>query len=43
MIGRARGLVDVVHAFCDYDVIVNTGTTDADACVSEVLAALDRR
>ncbi len=43
IIGRARGLVDVVHRFMDYDVTVNTGTADVDACVEEVLASLRGR
>lgn len=43
VLGRARGLVGVVHSFCDYDVVVDTGTTDADRCVAEIMAALERR
>jgi chloramphenicol 3-O phosphotransferase len=39
-IGRARGLVDVVHSFCSYDVVVDTGHTQVDACVAEILASL---
>ena len=42
VIGRARGLVDVVHSFCDYDVTVDTGRQDAAACVDAILAALAR-
>src|SRR5262245_50127255 len=33
VIGRARGLVDVVHNFCDYDVWVDTGAEDVDSWV----------
>ncbi len=43
VLGRARGLVDVVHSFCDYDVVVDTGTTEPDQCVAEVMAGLERR
>jgi chloramphenicol 3-O phosphotransferase len=39
-IGRARGLVDVVHSFCDYDIVADTGHTQVDACVAEILARL---
>ena len=40
VLGRARGLVDVVHGFCDYDVVVDTGSANVDACVEAVLDAL---
>jgi chloramphenicol 3-O phosphotransferase len=40
VVGRARGLVDVVHGFCDYDVVVDTGAADVDACVDRILDAL---
>ncbi len=40
--GRARGLVDVVHSFCDYDVMVDTGTATSEACVDRILEALAR-
>jgi len=40
VMGRARGLVDVVHSFCDYDVVVDTGAADVNACVNRILAAL---
>jgi chloramphenicol 3-O phosphotransferase len=43
VIGRARGLVDVVHSFCAYDVVVDTGTTDPDGCVAQILRALMKR
>ena len=38
--GRARGLIDVVHSFCDYDVVVDTGANDPDTCVGQILGAL---
>jgi len=40
VIGRARGLVDVVHSFCSYDIVVDTGRAQVDACVAEILAGL---
>jgi chloramphenicol 3-O phosphotransferase len=40
VLGRARGLVDVVHSFCDYDVMVDTGRQSPQDCVAAVLAAL---
>jgi hypothetical protein len=40
VIGRARGLVDVVHCFCGYDVVVDTGHAQVEACVAEILASL---
>lgn len=40
VLGRARGLVDVVHSFCDYDVMVDTGRQSPQDCVATVLAAL---
>ena len=40
VLGRARGLVDVVHSFCSYDVTVDTGATTPEACVAEILDAL---
>ena len=39
-IGRARGHVDVVHSFCGYDIVVDTGRAQVDACVAEILARL---
>ena len=41
--GRARGLVDVVHSFCSYDITVDTGATSTEACVAAILAALAAR
>jgi chloramphenicol 3-O phosphotransferase len=43
VLGRARGLVDVVHCFRSYDVTVDTGTTTLDECVAQILAALAAR
>jgi chloramphenicol 3-O phosphotransferase len=40
VIGRARGLADVVHSFCDYDVVVDTGRTQLNDCVAEIMARL---
>jgi len=41
--GRARGLVDVVHGFMDYDAMVDTGSADTAACIATLLAALAAR
>jgi chloramphenicol 3-O phosphotransferase len=43
VIGRARGLAEVVHSFSTYDVVVDTGAADADTCVAQILAALSVR
>jgi chloramphenicol 3-O phosphotransferase len=43
VLGRARGLAGVMHGFMRYDVMVDTGSMTAAACVSSVLAALERR
>ncbi|MGV1037747.1 MAG: chloramphenicol phosphotransferase CPT family protein [Candidatus Nanopelagicales bacterium] len=43
VLGRARGLADVVHSFVDYDAIVDTGAHDPTECVEIVLDALSRR
>ncbi|MBW8640649.1 hypothetical protein K1W69_25880 [Hoeflea sp. WL0058] len=40
VIGRARGLVDVVHTFCSYEAEVDTGAMDARACADKVVADL---
>ncbi len=42
VLGRARGLADIVHTFCDYDVTVDTGRTSTEACVAAILEVLDR-
>ena len=43
VLGRARGLAGVVHGFLTYDVTVDTGAMTPAACVSAILAALDKR
>jgi chloramphenicol 3-O phosphotransferase len=43
VLGRARGLAGVVHGFLTYDITVDTGAMTPAACVSAILAALDRR
>ncbi len=43
VLGRARGLVDVVHTFADYDVTVDTGSMSTEACTAAILAALSAR
>lgn len=40
---RARGLANVVHTFCRYDIIVDTDAASTDACVAAILAALAAR
>jgi chloramphenicol 3-O phosphotransferase len=43
VLGRARGLAGVVHGLLTYDVTVDTGSMTPAACVSAILAALDKR
>lgn len=43
VLGRARGLVEVVHSFCGYDVMVDTGQATTGACVAGILATLETR
>lgn len=43
VLGRARGLANVVHGFMDYDITVDTGVHDTATCVARLLAALARR
>ncbi len=43
VLGRARGLAAVVHQFCEYDVVVDTGRDDPQSCVDQVLEALTSR
>jgi chloramphenicol 3-O phosphotransferase len=43
VLGRARGLADIVHSFVAYDVTVDTGALTPKACVAAVLAALKAR
>jgi chloramphenicol 3-O phosphotransferase len=40
VLGRARGLSEVVHTFCAYDTMIDTGTMTPEACVKTVLGAL---
>ncbi len=40
VLGRARGLVEVVHGFFDYDVRAGTGATDVDSCVRRIVSVL---
>ena len=43
VVGRARGLADIVHTFCEYDVTVDTGAMGTEACVVIFLEALAGR
>lgn len=43
VLGRARGLIDVVNSFYASDVTVDTGRTDVDGCVTEIRSALAAR
>lgn len=43
VLGRARGLAGVVHGFMSYDIMVDTGTMTPAACVSAILAAVEKR
>jgi chloramphenicol 3-O phosphotransferase len=43
VLGRARGLAGVVHGFLDYDVMVDAGAMAPAACVSAILAAVEKR
>lgn len=43
VLGRARGLVDVVHRYGEPDLWLDTGSTDPSRCVATVLAALRAR
>jgi chloramphenicol 3-O phosphotransferase len=40
VMGRARGLSEVVHTFCAYDTMIDTGAMTPEACVKTVLGAL---
>ena len=40
VLGRARGLADVVHGFCTYDLMVDSGQMGPEACVDLVVSAL---
>jgi chloramphenicol 3-O phosphotransferase len=41
VLGRARGLAEVVHSFMSYDVTVDTGAMSTAQCVAAVLVALE--
>jgi chloramphenicol 3-O phosphotransferase len=43
VLGRARGLADIVHGFMAYDVMVDTGALTPAACVSAILTATEKR
>jgi len=43
VLGRARGLAEVVHSFMSYDVTVDTGAMSTAQCVAAMLAALESR
>jgi len=43
VLGRARGLADVVHTLWSYDVEIDTGSTPTERSVESVLGALRRR
>ena len=43
VLGRARGLAEVVHTFLRYDVMVDTGTQSPEACVAAILATVKAR
>ena len=43
VIGRARGLYDVVHSFCTYDVQVDTSNATVEESVKTIKSALQKR
>ena len=43
VLGRARGLAEIVHTFMPYDVTVDTGALSPQDCVAAVLAAVEAR
>jgi chloramphenicol 3-O phosphotransferase len=43
VLGRARGLLDVVHSFVQYDLTVDTGSMSVEAGVDAVLHGLAKR
>ena len=43
VLGRARGLAEVVHSFMPYDVTVDTGAMSTPQCVTAVMVALESR
>jgi chloramphenicol 3-O phosphotransferase len=43
VLGRARGLAEVVHTFMPYDLTVDTGTLSPRDCVAAILTAMKAR
>lgn len=43
VLGRARGLAEVVHSFMNYDLTIDTGAQSPEACVAAILAAVTAR
>jgi len=43
VLGRARGLANIVHAFCTYDVTVDTAESPPETCVALIIDALTTR
>jgi len=43
VLGRARGLIEVVHKFMPYDLTVDTGSLSQQECVAAILKAVDAR
>ena len=43
VVGRARGLAEVVHGFCAYDLTVDTAALPPESCVANILDALVAR
>ena len=43
VLGRARGLAEIVHGFCGYDVTVDTAALSMGGCVASVVDALAAR
>jgi chloramphenicol 3-O phosphotransferase len=43
VLGRARGLTQVVHGFCSYDMTVDTAAQSPEACVAAIIEALAAR
>jgi chloramphenicol 3-O phosphotransferase len=43
VLGRARGLYDVVHKYCDYDLKLDTANTSPNDSVSNILSVLQAK
>jgi chloramphenicol 3-O phosphotransferase len=43
VLGRARGLAEIVHGFCAYDALVDTAALSPQACIETILDALAKR